>query len=286
MRHTLIPTSLALSLFAGCSTAPGIARVDLDFALDSSLRATGWQGVDADGELLTVQAARITLRRIDLELPPGVVCDPTVLEPPVFCGDDGTEHEVEFEADRNGADDGTPDQGGEVGEAEGGSIEIEGPFVIDLDTGTVDPPLTDLTLPEGVYAHVDLRLDTDAAGGGPSFEAKGTFADGAPWTLALPIDEDARFEAPGGIEIQQAADVLVLLDVAQWFADAPVSSCRAEGLLAESGGTIWLDDSAGCDLLDPIEDAIKESGRVEDHTEVENEVESETETETETGTED
>lgn len=240
MRHDWTPTVVVLLTLAGCGAGGDVASVDLSFSLDSSLRAAGWQAVDADGSVITVQTGQLALSRIDLELPPGVDCDPAALEAPVKCDDD------------------------ESGES--GSIEIEGPFVVDLAAGTVDPSLDGLTIPAGTYEHVDLRLSTDAAGDGPSFVASGTLADPngeVAWQLALEIDEDARFEAPGGIEIAGAADVMVLLDVALWFADAPVSSCLADGLLDESSGVIWLDDSRGCDLVDPLEDAVKESGRVE-----------------------
>lgn len=243
--------SLALALgLSACSTlgsANGLGLLDVQFALSSSqtARAAGVDAVDADGAPVTVEGGTLHLERIDFHLPAGGTCDPALLDAPVVC---------------DLADD----------PGEGDTVRIEGPITVDLANGETVPALQDLTVPAGTYESIRLRLDADSSPDGLSITAFGTVDAGTgpqPWSLGLELDEDARFEAVGGVVVDDATTATVLLDVAVWFAELPVTTCLADGLLAEEAdGTLRLDDSAGCDLEDALEDAIGESGRVEDDT--------------------
>lgn len=245
--NRILPIALALAACSTNGTADGLGQLDVAFALTSSqtLRAGGVQAVDADGARISVDGGTLSLERIDFTLPAGSTCDPALLQAPVVC---------------DLADD----------PSAGDTVRIEGPIEVDLASGRTVPDLTGLTVPAGRYDRIRLRLDEDAAASGHAISAFGTVQTSQgllPWSLALPLDEDADFEAVGGISVTDATTATVVLDVAVWFAELPVSACFESGQLTTGpDGSLHLDDSAGCDLEDPLEDAIGESGRVEDDT--------------------
>ena len=85
--------------------------------------------------------------------------------------------------------------------------------------------------------------------------------------MALDFTQDAVFEDLGGVSVQEGVgnEVLLLLDVADWFSQLPLTECLDDGDLELTGGALVLaDDAGGCsDIENTIKDAIKDSGQLD-----------------------
>ena len=186
---------------------------------------------DADGTPARIDAVGATVRDIGLDLPDGSSCADFELEPPVRCDE------------------------------EWDKIIVEGPFDLDLVARTSEPSLEEVRLPAGTYRRVDLRFDSNDAPDGASLRIGGTLelADGERRVeLLLPIDQDARFEAPGGIEVGPDTSLLALLDLDVLLGAAPLRRCADSGDVRDDGGTLWIDGSECEDVINGIEQVLKE----------------------------
>jgi hypothetical protein len=232
---------------AGTETGNAALPIDLSISLLTAAPDAAPRGVDARGVPFTLDSVRAFVRRIDFALPDGKTC-----------------------ADLAGAVVG--------GTCDTDRIRFEGPWVIDLRTGDAVPPMDGLSLPAGLYRRVEVRLEVaesrDVEAGDPlagnSVEGEGTFGEGRPFALRLAIDEEARFEAPGGVDVSAdgARTFVLKLDPASWFADLPVAACAENGELPVVDGKVVVggdpDDGLCEDLEDVIEDRVKDSGRIDD----------------------
>lgn len=232
---------------AGTETGNAAIPVEVRLSLLTATPDAPPQGADARGVPFTLDAVRAFVRRVDFELPRGVTC-----------------------ADVTGALAG--------GTCDTDRIRFEGPWVVDLRTGAAVPPMDALSLPAGLYRRVEVRLEVaesrDVEAGDPlaghSVEGEGTFGGGRRFVLRLAIDRDARFEAPGGVDVgvDGVRTFVLKLDPASWFADLPVAACADNGELTVEDGKVVVggdpDDGLCEDLEDVIEDRIKDSGRIDD----------------------
>lgn len=212
-------------------------------------------GADPSGTEFSVEEAYAYVNNIEFDLPEGTTCadfDPAELSAPVFCeeedGDDG--------------------------------FRVEGPYVIDLIAGDSTPALRQLSIPPATYNRVFVRLDVSESGGPPvpadllgnTLLARGSFSyDGSPahFELALSFTEEARFEQITGV---MTRDVLLALDVVDWFAAAPITECLDDGDLTLDNGTLTIQSSAGgaCTSLEQdIRDGVSGSGELDEHEEEE-----------------
>jgi hypothetical protein len=200
---------------------------------------------DEQGSPLTLAAARVNVRHVEFQLPGGKPCA--------------------------GWDFGTS---GLSIKCDSAKFRIEGPLVFDLITGAATPALTGLRIPPDTYKRVDVRIDDVTRSDthvpsadplrGSSLIATGTIglpgrSSATPFDLSLRFDEDARFESPGGITVSESGgeDVLLALDVTQWFSSLPITECVEEDDLELVGGRLQIRDRGG--KCSAIERALKES---------------------------
>ena len=261
IRTTFIPilTLCSLVLATACgsdgSNAGGEGAVTMRLALTASEPPEGAQPgaialADAGGTAFTIESAQAYVRHIQLDLPDGQSCVDLDFEfqDPVSCEED--------------------------------KIEIGGPFLFDLIAGTSQPSLADLRIPAGDYDRVDVRFDDAEPREGlvgeaesladHTMHASGRFDHGGEemaFELLLKFNEDARFEAPGGIALGEAGgtDAMLMLDVSHWFEALPVTDCMEDGDLALEDGTLRIDDerSQCSDIESTLKDTIKSSGQLE-----------------------
>lgn len=205
----------------------GASRVAISVALTSGAASGGiLQAPEGSGALVTVSSASITVRDIEIDLPDGRSCedlDPGVVVEPLRCSDD--------------------------------KLHLDGPYRFDLVSQTSEPPLDDVVIPEGVYKRVDLRLDPDVATDERSLTLAGD-VDGAPFDLALPINEDARFENEGGLHIGGVDQILAHLDLGAVMADVPLSDCLSD-LSADDDGVTYITEDGCKDVEDSLKDSLK-----------------------------
>lgn len=247
----LITTTLA----AGCGTETGNGAVTVKVGLTST--GTGGSdtvlvGSDAQGTSLSISSARASVRHIELHRPSGKTS----------CEGYETSNTARVKCD-------------------GGKVRVNGPFDVDLLTRTARPSLEGLAIPPDTYRRLDVRLEAAkvqdgliAAGDpleGESLLVSGTIAypagSSTPFELALRFDGDARFEDGAGfvVEADGVSEVLLLLDVAAWFASAPITQCIEDGELVITGGRLIIEDKGAgrCkDLTAALVDAVKSSGRL------------------------
>jgi hypothetical protein len=194
-------------------------------------QADGMHTEDADGAAAVVDRVEAVVRDIGLDLPDGSSCADLELADPVRCDE------------------------------EGDKIIVEGPFFLDLVARTSEPSLDDIELPAGVYRRVDLRFDPNEAADDASLRIGGTLelVDGVRAVeLGLPINEDARFEHPDGIEGGGGGSLLALLDLDVLLGAAPLRRCAESGDADDDGTTVWIDGSDCDDVIDGIEEVMKE----------------------------
>lgn len=206
---------------------------------------------DSGGTEFRIESARGSIRSIELDLPAGQTC--ATIDSTQVAG---------FHCD-----------------ASSQKLRLEGPFAIDLLTREATPSLDGFSVPPGRYARADVRFDDADPRDGvvgdadPLAEqtliASGSFEhEGAThrFSLSLDFDEDARFEAPGGVEVGGDAEALLLeLDVARWFSALPITECMDRGELQEVDGALQLrDGDGGCSSIEnTIKSSIKSSGQLD-----------------------
>lgn len=147
-------------------------------------------------------------------------------------------------------------------------IRIEGPWLVDLVTGEADPSLERVRIPTLSYERADFRIEDDDDR--VSFAARADFEymqTPLELRLALRFNEDARLEAPGGVEPPEHGQLTLLLSVTDWLDGVPIGGCLDSGDLEAVGGVVLIadDDPPGgeCDdVEDVIKDQIKESGQL------------------------
>ncbi len=252
----LASLTLPLALACGAETGNGLGPTVTLRATQSGSGLHAAQdppvlrGADAQGTPLSVAHARVSVKRIELEKQVGgEAC-----------------READF-----------VDSGFSV-TCDGDKLRIEGPIVVDLMTGASTPSLERVVLPAATYQRVDVRLEQARAGdvlmaGDPLIGAT-LVADGeldyrgqpTPYDLALKFNEDARFESSTGVTVSEAGaeQLLLLLDVTQWFAAVPLTGCLDDGDLTIEGGRIHvIDKGRRCsDVEKQLKDAIKGSSKL------------------------
>jgi hypothetical protein len=233
---------LAVSLAACGSTETGNATHDGPL-ITLSMQLSAVDGAplasDKDDVAFTFSTARAFVESVEFDLPDGETCA-----------------EVEVPA---------------PGRCQGTKIRYDGGWVVDLVAGTSEPPLEDLALPPGQYRRVDIRIksmdpdDTRVSADDPlrdhALVATGSWAspDGAaPFALALAFTEDLRFENDSPLDLSAAAPATLLLglDAAAWFSEAPLAECAADGDLDVVDGVLQIND--GRSKCSAVEGDIKD----------------------------
>lgn len=201
------------------------ARIEITVSLTPSENPNlPLQAPEADDALVEVNAATLSVRDIEIDLPDGRTCadlPPGAVVEPLLCESD--------------------------------KLRLEGPYTFDLVNRTASPPLDDVVIPAGTYDRVDLRLDPDSAPSEQSFTMSGT-VDGAPFDLALPINEDARFENESGLRLDSWHQLAAHLDLGALMADVPLADCVSD--LGEEGVASVTEDRCK-DVEDTLKDALK-----------------------------
>lgn len=236
------PTTVTLSL--------GLTASELDSVGAPVVR-------DADGVPFSVAQAAVSVRRIDLWLPEGETC----------------------EQRRQQGGPGTGWLGCQAGDDR---LRLDGPWILDLTTGTWDPPLAAVAVPPGVYRRISFDLDeADPAEGlvapggaldGRTFALDGTFVPGGgaatAFRMRLAFSEEVRFEPVGDapFTFDMAHTVVLSMDVSAWFAAAPLAQCAQDGEFATIDGVVEIEDAGGeCSEVEgAIKDAIAGSGELEE----------------------
>ena len=228
--------------------------------LIAALTAADVHPVDQGGAVFALTTARASVERIDVDLPDGASC----------VGLAGL-------LDGSGGNDSAPHTS--VCTGGGGTVRLNGPWVVDLLTGAATPAIPAVSVPAGSYRRVDVRFapadpkDGVVAEADPLADqtllATGTASlagNAQPFQLALDFHEDARFESTSGLALvlDQTADVLLELDPSAWFASLPLAQCAADGDLDVVDGVLLLLDGQGAcsDIENAIKDAIKASGEL------------------------
>lgn len=255
-----------------------------------------------EGGALVITAATVNLQHVEFKLPEGWACatlsDDDSDNGEDDASDDGvnddddaglqassddtvdeveTEDDLEMDDDANDSgDDDADDDVQECGEdSDGDEIRFAGPYNVDLLTGDSTPPLTDLTVPPGLYKRIDLRIDDAETGPmvGYSLLAFGSYTTETttPVVIRLKFNEDIRFESPSGVSVseQGGSDIVLRISANDWFAGA--SAALDECLLEESAlvdGILTIDDEsdvgAECDEIEELlKDNFKQSGEID-----------------------
>lgn len=219
----------------GASSTGDTAATTSTGTSTSTSTSTWVETSDASGNPIRITAGTAVIRHIELDLPSGDSCNELrksfTFEPPVRC---------------------------ESGEDK---IEILGPFVVDLIGRTSEPSLSGLTVPAGTYQRVDIRFHRSSAPDEITLALAGTVdPDGAgiDFDLALGLNEDARFESPGGVPVSQSGALVAMIDADVVFGATHLGACAAT--LADGSGHASIDAESDCgdELEDEIEEAIKE----------------------------
>ena len=216
------------------------------------------------GEGLDVSAATITVKRIELWLPEDRDCE---------------------DSDNEGLD----DRGGCHREAETeddleeDKIKIEGPFVFNLLTGESTPPLTDFSIPSGVYKRIRLKADPDAA----ATVSISALVGEAPLEIAFQSDEEIDVETAEGLSVQEGSINAIVAEVnlSGAFAQFDLAACVSGGNFSESSPGAYVANSSNpptgacSELLEILEESIFRESRVscdhEDESEDDDEAEDE-----------
>lgn len=252
MRTNTCALIAALLCVACSSTETGNASTDGPLiTLSMSLQAEGGGtplATDEDGATFTFTTARAFVERIDFDLPDGQSCADLEVPEGVHCDSD--------------------------------TLRYDGGWVVDLVSGTSEPPLEDLALPAGRYKRVDVRFkhmdadDSRVPDGDPlrdhTLVATGTWSgpDGdRDFALNLAFTEDVRFETETELDLTEAAPATLVLglDPAAWFSEAPIQECIDDGDLAEQDGVLQIDDAGGScsDIENDIKEHMKRSNQLD-----------------------
>ncbi len=258
---SLIPWTLAglLTACGGDSGETEFSTISMRLTLDDSATSAADDSSDEDapadvsityrlveqgGHRLTVEQASVFIRHVEFDLPEGAECE--------------AEHT------------------GDVCDED--KLSFDGPWVVDLMTGAADPDLSELRVPAGTYKRVDVRLDdaeSDEAHDidgvdslhGNTLVVSGTYSgpEAERFELSLKFNEDARFEHEDeGLQVEAGGvrDMVLSLDVAEWFESVDLAKCAEDGDLEVRDGVLIIDESGDCsDVENDLKDAIKNSAQ-------------------------
>jgi hypothetical protein len=199
---------------------------------------------DKGGSRFTLESAFIHLGRVRFKLPDGIDCTAKLDED---CEED--------------------------------HIQIQGPFVADLMTGSFTPAFPNFQAPHGAYRHISLRLEPldkdaalpDTAMRGYAFHLAGTFSYGGradrKFTILLDFNEEAQFNS-GSMEVREQAlnRMLLRFRVDAWLSQADITGCLDDGdLVLDANGNLRVDKDHSCNGLEgSVKDGIKASGDLEE----------------------
>lgn len=248
MNKPLALASLCLATAAAACSDGSTAGVSI-----AALSRAGGEPVthDVTGATFTLTRGTLAVRDIELYLPSGVKCSDV--------GGDLVGATCKSNDDPAGDD-----------STEGDKVFIDGPFVVDLLTGTATPSLADVRIPATTYTRVDVRVDPSASLGDASFVIEASFdLGGQPSTFAatLRFGEDIRVDDPAGIALAADEDLVTRFIVDDWLAGVDVAAC-ARALGTAPGGTVSVDDrsSGACASIDDqVKDNMKRSGDLDSH---------------------
>lgn len=140
-------------------------------------------------------------------------------------------------------------------------ISLNGPFLINLMTGTSNPEIGAFDVEPGIYKRIDVRLDDTKAIDGlvssnddlldNTMVVKGSFNYASNtnnnFTFILKFNEDVRFEEPSGIYVNEGEtkDIILNLKVDEWLSNINITECLDDGdiVLEGSGDLIITDDN-------------------------------------------
>ncbi|MFN7132863.1 MAG: hypothetical protein ACK4N5_12345 [Myxococcales bacterium] len=201
----------------------------------------------SDGLRFSLTEARVNLRDIRIDLPPGSACADVALElRGAECKNSGDSH----------------------------TIVVAGPLVVDLLTGKSTPDLSALRIPAGTYKRIDFRLDDgrreDLPAGDElvdrSFVARAEYqheGQSGRLELLLKFNEDARFQSDAGVVVEDGATLLAMLRPEIWLEGLPLKACLEKKDVEPANGVLRLDDKAKGDCSDAenlVKRNIKRSG--------------------------
>lgn len=164
------------------------------------------------------------------------------------------------------------DAGSDAGEGEcSDKLRVEGPWVIDLMTGSATPSMDEIRVPAGAYRRVDVRFEDADKNAAKGLEVPEPLVD---WTLVatgaydgaaapnfdmkLKFNEDARFQSESGIVVSAngAQEMVMALDVQRWLSVVSLDDCFEKERLAVVDDVLMIEDeSKRCNA---VENAIKE----------------------------
>lgn len=207
---------------------------------------------DRDGFEVAIESALFNVERIDFVLPSGEDCSglPPLASAYAARCDEG-----------------------------GGRVRIDGPWVVDLVTGELSPPLEGIEVLDGVFDRVEMRLAPGEAGlggvgdgevlDGASLDVTGTIETlrgVAPFGLTLALNAVGRFGGGAAVVIDEASDVVMLsLEVTGWFSSLRLGACIEAGFVPSQAGLLRLEraDRRACgDVERAIRQALTDSGKV------------------------
>lgn len=184
---------------------------------------------DASGASMTLSSATLGVSRVDFDKPGAATCPTATGALMVHC--------------------------------DSAKIRIESAVSVDLLTGVSTPSFEDLVIPAGTYKKIEVRFDMLVASG--TIDYRGTVT---PYDLRLVINEDAKFESAGGVVVgtDPSDQVLMLLDVTQWFSSLPLTECLDDGdLTVENGRIAIANRGMKCSMVEKaLKDAIKASSKL------------------------
>lgn len=224
----LLATSLAACADDGATAGVAVQALSTDTGEES----TPLYMVDDADANFAVSAATLVLRHIELDLPDGHLCD-------------------DIEADLS---DGVDCQLGQDAD----SIKIDGPFRIDLMSGSSTPSLAEVRIPAGTYKRIDFRVEDDASN--ESFAVTAAFnLDGEAHTLELSLDfnEDIRIEGPEGITVGDGEDLVASYVSSNWLEGINIGSCVDNGDVDVRGTTVTISEGTSRGSCSDIENVIK-----------------------------
>jgi hypothetical protein len=249
-KTSLLISFLSLGFLACAGGGEGVGINVHAVSLTPGSADNGLALQDQGGADFSMPTALVHLRHIELDLPAGKAC-------------------AEIEADL---------VGGQCLADE--KIRIQGPFVVDLVTGTSQPDLGAVVIPAGTYKRIDIRVDDGdpqeglIEPGSPlddySLVVKTRFTyNQAPATLELSLnfDEDIRIEEVSGVAVQAGTDLVAEFVVNDWLAGVDIIDCLDSGeLTLDETGTATIDDNAdgACGGIENIiKNNMKNSGQLD-----------------------
>jgi hypothetical protein len=194
---------VSLALKANSLTAASAASVLRKTADEVQRNPDGsFTVTDSSGARIRISAIMAQVRRVDFLLPHGLACPSAGT---LSCQDN--------------------------------EVMVWGPFAVDLMTGKAIPPLDRIRVPAGLYSEVELEMGDNDSGAaadsaadlvlsGSTDSARGPVRN---FTVALSLSDGLEFDDSLGLHISADSvnNVLLRLDVDDWFRDADLSGCVA-----------------------------------------------------------